>query len=341
MKGTIYIYIERRVTITYGIRVILEQMKDLFDEVQVIDDVDSLPRDAVVIPYGLLASVSLWRKKKFKLYLSLMVDAYSLGLKSELCFFYMKRYVSKQFLLKHVFRYIKYLIYEYIILRNYNKVMLVSHNDYKYYLNNKLTGCYTDKIVVVPNGINISPDRHCYLQPNSPKFRIGCLSNWDILTYYTLKDFLYEIWVKIDTSHLELIIAGRGLTPTMYTELCKFNDIKILGEVKELEDFYEQVDASLITMVKECGIINRILDGFAYRVPVIARPQSFLAFKELPDCYYAYYDVLSFENIIQELRCSYNHSLYKTNVAFDYVRKHHNWENNYQIIKELVVNNFR
>lgn len=337
----IYIYVASRVAKAYGVRVIVDKMRSLFDDVRVTEDIDSLPENAIVIPYGLLASVSLWRKRKYKLGLSLMVDAYTLGIKSELLYFYRKNYVSKKFLMIHLLRYCKYLIYEYIILRNYKNIMLVSYNDRKYYQDKQLTKRYAPKIVVVPNGINLDPNRHSYRNTNTPKFRIGCLSNWDILTYYTLKDFLLEIWSKIDTSQMELVIAGRELTPAMHEELETYQNVKIIGEVKELNEFYDQIDASLITMVKECGIINRVLDGFAYRVPVITRPQSLLAFENLPDCCYAYTDANSFEQTISVLGRSYDAALQKTNVAYAYVRRFHDWDTNYQVLKDIVFNNYK
>lgn len=219
--------------------------------------------------------------------------------------------------------------------------MLVSYNDRKYYQDKQLTKRYAQKIVVVPNGINLDPNRHSYRNTNTPKFRIGCLSNWDILTYYTLKDFLLEIWSKIDTSQMELVIAGRELTPAMHEELETYQNVKIIGEVKELNEFYDQIDASLITMVKECGIINRVLDGFAYRVPVITRPQSLLAFENLPDCCYAYTDANSFEQTISVLGRSYDAALQKTNVAYAYVRRFHDWDTNYQVLKDIVFNNYK
>lgn len=337
MNKKVYIYVAQRVTKAYGVRVIVDQMKNLFDDVEVIDSLENLQGDSIVVPYGLLASVSLWRNGKFNLGLALMVDAYTLGIRSELKYFYNKKYVSKRFLVIHFLKYIKYWFYEFIILKYYKNVMLVSVNDLLYYQQNKLTNKYASKIVIVPNGINVIPNRHPYRRPDTRKIRVGCLSNWSTMTYYTLKDFMLNVWKKADTSQMVLIIAGRYLTPSMCLELESFENVRVIGEVKDLSEFYDQIDASLITMVKECGIINRILDGFVYRVPVISRPQSLLAFKELPDCCFSYNDAESFERVIHEIKYSFDNTMEKTEIAIDFVQKHHDWNTNYRLLKDIIL----
>ena len=189
---------------------------------------------------------------------------------------------------------------------------------------------FGSKFIVVPNGVEIPVPVEKHLGADNSKLRIGCLSPWWGPSYYTLQFFLNDVWKKIDKTGLELVVAGRGMTPEKQAYIERFENVKVIGEVEKLEEFYEQVDVSLITMLKKCGIINRVLDGFSFGVPVMCRPESLLAFKDLPDCCYTYEDANSFMTAIKEIISNPNEALLKADKALAFVRKHHDWEKNYE-----------
>ena len=94
-------------------------------------------------------------------------------------------------------------------------------------------------------------------------------------------------------------------------------------------------------MIKECGIINRVLDGFAFKVPVLTRPQSLLAFKDFPNCCYQYTDADSFMKAVNEIRNNRESAKIKTEKAYQFVKDRHDWTTNYKKLKDIIeeINN--
>ena len=149
--------------------------------------------------------------------------------------------------------------------------------------------------------------------------------------------FLKEIWGKLPSyENIELIIAGRGLSSEKIKFMESFHNVKVVGEVEKLEDFYENIDISLIVMLKKCGIINRVLDGFSFNVPVLCRPESLLAFNKLPDCCYTYNDCETFLKAINTIKNKPQVAIEKANMALIYVKEFHDWGVNYKDFSSYI-----
>lgn len=332
-----YIYLHERLYSAYGVKVIVNQLQKMLKDAVVIHNLDMLPDDSFVVPYGLLESVEVIRNRRIKKSLALMVDAYSLGEWSNFQKCWSKSFVSMRYRFESLLKAIKYFILEYEILKKYDKVMLVSWGDKHYYEHNFFFKQFAHKIVVVPNGVKIPAPIVPHTFNKNGKIRIGCLSPWWGPSYYTLQFFLNEVWKKVKDKHnMELVIAGRGITPEKKIYMEGFENVIVIGEVDEIKVFYSQVDISLITMLKKCGIINRVLDGFSYSVPVLCRKESLLAFRDLPDCCYTYHDSNSFIDAINQIASSHDKVRNKTILALEYVRKNHDWDTNYQQITEYI-----
>lgn len=335
----VYIYVHSKLLMAHGVQVIVQQIERKIKEATVVNSLKDVPKGAIVIPYGVLESVELIKKKKdYPLVLSMLVDAYSLGESSKLVCFWNKPYIAFSQKLRGALKYVKFTLYEWLILRYYNHVVLVSWGD-KYYYSRKLsTRRYAEKITVIPNGIIPWEGNRIYRRKNNHKLIIGCLSPWDESAFATLQLFLNEIWAKLNTrNNLKLIIAGRYLTEDKKNYILGFENIEVMGEVKDLSEFYDAIDVSLLTMVKRCGIINRLLDAFSYQVPVLTRPQSLLAFKEKLDCCYVYNDVNTFERMVANILNNPLMVQKKVNDARDVILRNNDWEKNYSSFNELLM----
>lgn len=332
-----YIYLHEVLYGAYGVKVIVNQMKSLLQDAIVVHHLDEVPEDATVIPYGLLESVEVIKSHRFNLTLSLMVDAYSLGEWSNFTKTWNKSFIPFDYKLRSFLKTIKYFALEYYILSRYKNIMLVSWGDKDYYGRIPFFKKFANKIIVVPNGVQIPVPVKKHLGTCKNTLRIGCLSPWGGPSFYTMQFFLNDIWKEVDKSGLELVVAGRGMTAEKQAYIEGFENVKVIGEVGRLEEFYEQVDVSLVTMLKKCGIINRVLDGFSFGVPVLCRPESLLAFKDLPDCCYTYNDAKSFMRAIENIKGNPEIALKKAGTALDYVQAHHDWNKNYEDLAKKIM----
>ena len=111
--------------------------------------------------------------------------------------------------------------------------------------------------------------------------QIGCLTDF---SNDTLNENLYPLIKGIipylDNNQLKykLIIAGRGANSTIENEMKKSQNIQYIGYVDSLSDFYNSIDIVITTVAKKCGVINRILEAWAYAKPVIGYSHNFVPF---------------------------------------------------------------
>lgn len=338
MSKSIYIYVRPQLMTAHGVQVIVRQIEKKIGDVEVIGNLGDAPTGSTVLPYGVLESVELIKMRKhYPLSLSLLVDAYSLGEISKLGYFWNKPYIPLKHRLRGGLKFLKFFLYEWLVLKYYKRIMLVSWGDKHYYERNLCTRKYSSKIVVILNGIEQQSGRPLYVRKDEKELRIGCLSPWNESSFATLQLFLNDIWAKLPSREgMRLIIAGRNLTEIRKSYLLQYDNVEIMGEVKNLAEFYDAIDVSLLTMVKKCGIINRILDAFAYQVPVITRPQSLLAFKEPLTCCYQYYNAETFLHAVNDVIKNPEEVRGKVKAAKEFSIKDLDWQKNYLRFEELL-----
>lgn len=321
----------------YGVRVIVDRFVAAVGNAQISHKLDSIPSISTVVPYGVLESYELIKASRFRLNLSLLVDAYSLGQISHLKAFALKNYIPFPYKILSFLRFVKYFYYEFRILQSYKNIMLVSCGDKKFYENILLTRKYTNKIIVVPNGVEKSKLIKCNFKKETPNITIGCLCSWTgDGVYYSMKLFLETIWNKTPKTNIRLLISGRGMSEEMRNYFLEFQNVEILGEVRDLSEFYSQIDASLIVMKKKCGIINRVLDAFSFGVPVLCTPENLLAFRNASDCCFSFSDYHTFLTCINNLKNNKEEISNKVRNAFNLLERDHNWDKNYSIFSQLM-----
>lgn len=326
-----------------GIRVILDNIrKNISDvDIQVESNIENALKYDIILPYGILASYDIYKRDKSKCLLSLMVDAESLTNISKFRYLVTKiRIVPFLERYKELLRYFLHIYMEHKIFKVYKKIMLVSYYDKSYFENNIVTKRFASKIIVVPNGVN-TPNKTISHISKTNQIVLGFLSEWwnanGDLTYER-KCFLEYVWkdaIKINPN-MKLIMCGRGMSDLQKEIFKTYPNVEAIGEVDDLMDFYNQIDASIIVNVKHAGILNKVLDSFAYKCPVIGEPHNFWAFKDLPNCFYTYTDgktlVESAKNIVERK----DEVKRKTELAYQYIQEYHSWGKNYSCLIDEI-----
>ena len=332
-----------------GIKVILNNIQKKIPgiSIPVDSDINKAMGYDIILPYGVLASYDVYKRDKSKCSLSLMVDAESLTNISKFRYLVNKsRVVPFKERYKELLRYFLHLYMEYKIFKSFKKILLVSYYDKKYFEKKLATKKYADKIIVVPNGV-IIPNEVKNQRKKDDSIILGFLSEWwsanGDLTYER-KCFLEYVWkdaVKANPK-LKLVMCGRGMSDRQKEIFKNYPNVIGIGEVDELIDFYNQIDASIIVNVKHAGILNKALDSFAYKCPLIGEKHNFWAFKNIPECFYIYKDGKSLAESAMRIVMNEKEANEKVEKAYHYVVDYHNWDNNYRplvrIIEQLVNN---
>ena len=185
---------------------------------------------------------------------------------------------GKQYLLERL-KLIKYSFEEKYVLNNVKSVGYVSPVDIKYvkasYKNIK------SKIFCIPNGTTIYSRNPPVISKNKP-LRIGALAG---ATEKTNRDnlfpFLDKAFPLIVKKHPEVsfVIAGNVKSENDVKHLKSVKNTVYLGFVDSLSDFYDNVDIIITTVKKECGVLNRVLEGWAYGKVVIGFEKNFRGFE--------------------------------------------------------------
>ena len=293
-----------------GVMVIVNSITQIFQEkgyfvsfINVRPNIEQI-KDSFVIAYGPKELYDLV-KNNIKVDLSLMVDYYSMG-QFHKFFYYLKR---KKFFFKDfwysLFSGILYYYKEYYSLKKCKNVMFVSDYDAI-----KMKKRFPNhNYYIVPNGVSIVDNVSIKVQ--SEKIRLGILSVWSYVSMAEVGWFIEDILPKLCSKfpNIELIVAGKGATRNIEKYFTTKPNVKYIGFVKSLDDFYKNIDIYVATVPRGCGILNKVLDSFAYKTFVIGNKESFSGFIKMHDCYItcnSYEDYVNAINLYLEDKNSIN-----------------------------------
>jgi glycosyltransferase involved in cell wall biosynthesis len=251
---------------------------------------------------------------------------------ASVCKFYLRRhdFFNKNLRLDFL-RYVKYYPVEKRIIKSYDKVIVVSEHDAEY-LRNKFR---VNNIITISNGADIPKTHPVAKRPFN--YSIGILSYWgagaEQDTSWFILDYLPKL--KKHFPELKLVTAGRGASPETITFL-EDHGVKHLGEVDTLDMFFNEIDIYITTLRKECGILNKVLDAFAYKKIVLGLEHNMYAFKNLKNGYLTW---STFDELVKAITFIHDNQDLVWEMednAFVYIVKHHSWEKNYAILKSMI-----
>lgn len=168
---------------------------------------------------------------------------------------------------------IKSMLYHYREKKNlsyFNSVIYVSYVDAEYA--KKIHQNAKSLIKVIPQGMSV-PQNRIHYRTDNDNIVLGMLTGFSNDSFQNnVIPFITEIFPILYKrfSSIKLIIAGKGASEAQRKVMDTVEGCSYIGFVPKLSDFYGKINASIITVKKDCGLVNRILESWAYGVPVIS-----------------------------------------------------------------------
>lgn len=320
-----------------GIRIIVDNLVKLLlkkgHEARVIDSLENVSKNDFVIPYGPKESYEII-KRGYSCQLSLLIDYYSLGCKNKILFYIKHGKCFYKDFLYSIYGYIKYHPLDIKVAKNFMHVALVSQNDIEYLKRDTKIS----NQILIRNGVNL--DRKIYSKSvDCEKLVLGIISNWQFVSIDETRWFIEDIMPKISQTYPNVIlkIAGRGDSEKAKQVFSKYPNVEFLGPVDSLDEFFNNLDIYVATVPKGCGILNKVLDAFSYKVFTIGVEESFSGIDGLKNGYIACKSAQDYIDAI---------ALYQKNTtvvnqmienAYNHISKYHNFENNYEEIANHII----
>ncbi|WP_370793954.1 glycosyltransferase [Bacteroides stercorirosoris] len=288
-----------------------------------------------IIPYG-PKETYLLLCLGYKCNLSLMVDYYSLGCRNKLLFYLAHKKIYYKDFWYSLISFIRYYRKESYIFSKVQNFMFVSKQDISIIKKRfPLKNYY-----YVGNGVNLQKD--CNSSKDGYEIKLGILSHWTFVSLDECRWFINDIFnkLRIRFPNIKLVIAGRGANQAIRDTFISQPSICFLGEINNLSDFFNNIDIYVATVPKGCGILNKVLDAFAYRTFTIGVEASFSAFRDLKEGYVVCKHLSDYIDAINlYLTNSVQVNRYINN-AYMYVEENHQWGKNYNnFIDELIKDN--
>lgn len=335
----IYIYCTQN---AHGIKIIIDNLKKAFIrkgiECEHISSLRDIEKCEIIIPYGVKDSLKLL-KNDYNADVVFAADAITLGFKNKILHYIkFKRIWSYDFWYS-IYGYLRYYIEEKKMLKNYKKIILVSMRDIDYL--HETYHSPIEKFIYATNGI----DRVDKLKKHKRQHRLslGILATWySSQIIEESKWFIEEIYIPYVKSkknkEIELILAGRGPKIKQFEGL---KNIKVIGEVDSLGDFFSQIDVMISSNPKGCGILNRVLDSFAHRVPVCGVSESFSGFSEAEGCYMTFSNLNDFSSLIEIITDDEHFTRKVADRAYLYIKRKHDWIQIYDDLVEKLLDHYK
>lgn len=320
-----------------GIRVILDNLcRCLQKKGEKCDSITSLSQitsSDLIIPYGPKESYEIM-KLGCPTALSLLVDYYSLGCRNKIMFYLKHGKIFYKDFLYSIYGYLKYHPIEMKVSRAYKHVALVSQND----INQLKKDVHISNCVLIRNGVN--HDRNIALKSKDlDKIVLGIISHWQFVSIDETRWFIEDIMPKITKVYPNVIlrIAGRGDSDKARKVFSRYPNVDFVGPVDSLDDFFNNLDIYVATVPKGCGILNKVLDAFSYKIFTIGVKESFSGIDGLEN---GYVECNNASDYIKAIDLYLND---KANVcqivdnAYNHILRYHNFDSNYDEIVDLII----
>ena len=322
----------------YGVSVIVDNLLRILHnndiEASCVHDLTGFTSKDLVIPYGVKESAEIINSD-VSTDIAMLVDAVSLGYYNKIGFYLKRGMFFKKDFWYSIYAYIRYSKLEKFVCKNFSRIMVVSAVDADYLAKNSKQPI--EKFLVVKNG-SLLPLK-VEGKKRSVTFRVGLLSSWFAYQVYEESNWFVRDYFRRyieDNPSCELCIAGRGPFAKQFEGL---ENVVIQGEVDDLNEFFSYIDVFVAVNPKGCGILNRVLDAFAYKTPVLALEAYMSGFPNSSDICCTFTDYNSFVNALNNLR---KDRILRENLvvkACYYLKENADWEKNYSQFVKLIKNN--
>ena len=330
--STLYIYSKIQAN---GVKVVVDNLALAGQraglQVYKIDSLYGVPKDGLVLAYGVKETYELL-VKGYRTDMALLVDAVSLGFKNKVIFYLKNRHIFNYDFFYSVYAWIKWRKRDRAVIDHFKNAMLVSQTDINYL--KKLSPKAKCTYHLIQNGANVpaSLSQHT----SSDHLRLGILASWgNPVTYEESAWFVEEYFPKYIKNHPDVVLylAGRG---AYVSKLEGRENVVVMGEVPDLNDYFSNIDVFLAVNPKGCGVLNRVLDAFAHQVPIVSLPASMSGFQDIDDCYIPFTDYSSFVKAMDKVK---NPSTVQKMVekGFQYISCNNSWEKNYDKLMNIVL----
>lgn len=320
-----------------GVKVIIENLASklscLAEEFLVTNKLEEINHGDLIIPYGPKESYEII-KLGYPTVLSLLVDYYSLGCRNKIKFYLRHGKIFYKDFLYSIYGYLKYHPIEMKVARAYKHVALVSQND----ISQLQKDTSNSNCVLIRNGVNhnrcIAPKTN-----NLDKIVLGVISNWQFVSIDETRWFIEDIMPKITKVYPNVIlrIAGRGDSDKAREVFSKYPNVEFVGPVDSLDDFFNNLDIYVATVPKGCGILNKVLDAFSYKVFTIGVKESFSGIDGLEN---GYIECNNAADYIKSIELYLNDKAKIGQIvdnAYNHILRYHNFDNNYDEIVDLII----
>lgn len=330
----IYIYSKQH---AHGIVVIIENIIAAFNRKGIdccrIESLDGRTVADTIIPYGVMEANELL-DAGLPAKVCFPADAITLGYRNKIKFYLSIGHVFNYDFFYSIYAYLKFFPKEKRMIRSFQKNVLVSNVDIDYF--KKHICNQSEKYIYATNGVEI-PEQITNTSNNPSEFRLGILSPWKVkqITEESLW-FVKKYFLKYITSHpnVFLYIAGRGKDSAIFEGM---KNVRVIGEVESLSDFFSNIDVMISSNPKGCGILNRVLDSFAHKVPVLGHVGSFTGFPNSEGCYFSFDSYESFCSQMDLLMNNKDEMKKRADNAYEYILKNNNWIKLYDTLVNKLI----
>jgi glycosyltransferase involved in cell wall biosynthesis len=313
-----------------GFSTLLKGIDNVFSHSQVISTLENRTMSDYIIPVGIVAS-DIYLKSPFRKRISFLVDSTVLGLLSGLKFYFRRKDIFNKQFLRIMLRLLKYLPLEWRIVRSYKKIIVVSPYDAAF-IQSTFKVHNTE---VIMNGADIPT--HEQVRAEKFSYTLGILSYWGVGAFHDVNWFIEDYLPKLRKIFptLRLVTAGRGASVELVDYFAK-NGVEHMGEVEDLNDFFNNIDIYITTLRQECGILNKVLDAFAHKKIVVGLKGNMFAFSKLANGFFTYTSLRELEEVIRTIEKHPDIVKQMTQNAYQYILKEHHWRKNYSQLRSIV-----
>ena len=183
----------------------------------------------------------------------------------------------------------------------------------------------------IPYGLNEIPDR----KTKTFQAKIGFLGSLEWQPNIEgMEWFIDQCFPSISKTNkeVELIIAGRN-TPC-YISKINHPQINILGEIEDINDFYDEVDIVIVPLLSGSGMRIKVIEGMAYNKLIISTSigAEGTLYQDGENIIIAD-DASTFIQKVNEAIQKFDEYITVTNNGYDHIKKEFN---NIELIKKLI-----